>query len=170
MRGNNLQGFPGTYSITGYIAGTTFTVTSAPSGKVGVNTSFYGAGVSLNTYVTALGTGIGGTGTYTVTPSQTLGSSGSPVTMTAVAYTVPQGPCTDNGVGEMVRNFRIGTTQTMGAGFAVSGDVYDDGLDPSRATGTRAPPTPATSSPRRSSSASRRRSTQAAFRPRSANG
>ena len=127
---NTLQGFPGTYSITGYIAGTTFTVTSAPSGKVGVNTSFYGAGVSLNTYVTALGTGLGSTGTYTVTPSQTLGSSGSPVTMTAVAYTVPQGPCNDNGVGEIVRNFRIGTTQTMGAGVAATGDVYDDGLDP----------------------------------------
>ena len=67
-------------------------MTSAPTGKVGVLTSFYGAGVTLNTYVTALGTGLGGTGTYTVSPSQTLGSSGSPVTMTAVSYSVPARP------------------------------------------------------------------------------
>ena len=127
---NNLQGSPGTYPITGYIAGTTFTVTSAPSGLVGLNTSFYGAGVSLNTYVLALGTGLGGTGTYTVSPSQTLGSSGSPVTMTAVDYSVPQGPCSDNGVGEIVRNFRIGTQQNMGAGVVATGSVYDEGLDP----------------------------------------
>ena len=128
---NNLQGSPGTYPITGYISGTTFTVTSAPTGKVGVLTSFYGGGVSLNTYVSALGTGLGGTGTYTVSPSQTLGSSGSPVTMTAVSYSVPAGPCNDNGVGEIVRNFRIGAQQNMGAGnYTATGSPYDDGLDP----------------------------------------
>jgi hypothetical protein len=67
---NNLQGSPGTYPITGYIAGATFTVTSAPSGKVGVYTSFYGGGVSLNTYVTALGTGFGGTGRTRFRPAR----------------------------------------------------------------------------------------------------
>jgi hypothetical protein len=50
--------------------------------------------------------------------------------MTAVSYNVPQGPCNDNGVGEIVRNFRIGTQQNMGAGVFATGSPYDDGLDP----------------------------------------
>ena len=128
---NNLQGSPGTYPITGYIAGTTFTVTSAPSGKVGVNTSFYGAGVSLNTYVTALGTGLGGTGTYTVSPSQTLGSSGSPVTMTAVAYyACRRGHATTTASARSSAISASATQQNMGAGVVATGSPYDDGLDP----------------------------------------
>jgi hypothetical protein len=51
--------------------------------------------------------------------------------MTAVSYNVPAGPCNDNGVGEIVRNFRIGAQQNMGAGnYTATGSPYDDGLDP----------------------------------------
>lgn len=59
-------------SFTGAISGTTLTV-SAGSGLV-VGQLIAGAGVTARTYITALGTGNGGAGTYTVSVSQTVAS------------------------------------------------------------------------------------------------
>lgn len=59
-------------SFTGAISGTTLTV-SAGSGLV-VGQLISGAGVTAGTYITALGTGNGGAGTYTVSQSQTVAS------------------------------------------------------------------------------------------------
>ena len=67
---------------TGYISGTTLTVTSVTSGFVGVGSTISGTGVTGGTTITGLVTGTGGTGTYTVSVSQTAGSSGSPITIT----------------------------------------------------------------------------------------
>ena len=78
-------------AITGYISGTTLTVTAVASGALMVGQSITGGtGVSVTagTTITALGSGIGGAGTYTVNNSQTVGSSGSPVSMTGGAVTV----------------------------------------------------------------------------------
>ena len=61
---------------TGEISGNTLTVTAFTSGnaiKVGDNVT--GSGVSGATVITALGTGTGGTGTYTVNNSQTVAST-----------------------------------------------------------------------------------------------
>jgi hypothetical protein len=48
-------------------------------------------------------------------------------------YVVPNGKCQDNGIGEIVRTFRIGTTQaSYGAGgipVPTPGSVWDDGVD-----------------------------------------
>lgn len=68
---------PGAIStiFTGSISGTTLTVTSIISGTVVINQLLTGTGISPNTIITALGTGNGGTGTYTVTPSQTVSST-----------------------------------------------------------------------------------------------
>lgn len=49
-------------------------VTAVTSGAVGVGDLLTGSGVSTNTFVTQLGTGSGGTGTYYVNNSQTVGS------------------------------------------------------------------------------------------------
>jgi hypothetical protein len=68
-------------SFTAYIAGTTMTVTAA-TGTIRVGQVFSGTGVQAGTTITALGSGTGGAGTYTVSISQTVGSSGSPVSMT----------------------------------------------------------------------------------------
>jgi len=68
-------------SFTAYIAGTTMTVTAA-TGTLRVGQVFSGTGVQAGTTITALGSGTGGAGTYTVSISQTVGSSGSPVSMT----------------------------------------------------------------------------------------
>lgn len=68
-------------SVTGAIAGTTLTVSAVGSGTLVVGQEISGAGVTPGTYITALGSGTGGTGTYTVNNSQTVSSE----TLTASA-------------------------------------------------------------------------------------
>src|SRR5262245_18231838 len=63
---------PPSARFTGSMSGTTLTVTAVASGALAANQFIYGNGVAPGTYITALGTGGGGPGTYTVTPSQTL--------------------------------------------------------------------------------------------------
>lgn len=65
---------PSNAIFTGSISGTTLTVTAVSSGTITANQSLSGIGVSAETIITALGTGTGGTGTYTVNLSQTLTS------------------------------------------------------------------------------------------------
>lgn len=81
--------------FTGYISGTTLTVTSVQSGTVLIDEPITdqvaviggsGATVEGGTYITALGTGSGGPGTYAISTSQTLCSSGSPCAMAAGGY------------------------------------------------------------------------------------
>ena len=49
-------------------------VTGITSGTLAVGDTLSGSGVTSGTYISALGTGAGGTGTYYVSPSQTVGS------------------------------------------------------------------------------------------------
>ena len=67
--------------VTASISGTTMTVSAVTSGTLAVGQKIYGSGVAAYTTITALGTGAGGTGTYTVSVSQTVGS------ITVSAYT-----------------------------------------------------------------------------------
>jgi hypothetical protein len=62
-------------SFTGSISGTTLTVTAVASGTLQVGFGIFGTGTADDQYITALGTGTGGTGTYTVNTSQTLSST-----------------------------------------------------------------------------------------------
>ena len=63
---------PATAIFTGSTSGTTLTVTDVSSGTIGVGQSVFGLGVVNETIITALGTGSGGVGTYTINISQTL--------------------------------------------------------------------------------------------------
>lgn len=74
--------------FTGTIAGTTMTITHVypESGLIEVGSIIFGAGVAANTEVTALGTGTGGLGIYTVKPGQTVGST----TLSAGVETITQ--------------------------------------------------------------------------------
>ena len=77
-------------TLTGYITGTTLTVTAANDGSLAVGQTIIGGlgvGVLPNTVITALGTGTGGIGTYTINNSQTVGSSGTPVAFSGSATT-----------------------------------------------------------------------------------
>ena len=77
--------------FSGYIdngsgsVGNTLTVTSVSSGTISVGQLVNATSIQPATFITALGTGTGGVGTYTVATtfaaSQLLGSSGSPVSM-----------------------------------------------------------------------------------------
>ena len=60
--------------FTGSISGTTLTVTGMASGAVTVGDRISDASIEPNTVITALGTGNGGQGTYTVSISQTAPS------------------------------------------------------------------------------------------------
>ncbi len=61
--------------VTGSITGTTLTVTAVTSGTLYVGQTIQGTGVTALTIITALGTGSGGAGTYTVSTSQTVSST-----------------------------------------------------------------------------------------------
>ena len=63
---------PSTAIFTGSVSGTTLTVTNVSSGTIGAGQSLFGIGVANETIITALGTGTGGVGTYTINTSQTL--------------------------------------------------------------------------------------------------
>ena len=75
---------PGTYfaggtalggaMFTGYIFGTTLTVTVLNYGVLRIGQTITGANVIPGTTISALGSAIGGTGTYTLSASQTVGS------------------------------------------------------------------------------------------------
>ena len=70
--------------VTAAITGTTLTVASVTSGNLYVGQTIQGAGITSQTIITALGTGTGGVGTYTVNNSQTIAS----ITMYALNWTV----------------------------------------------------------------------------------
>jgi hypothetical protein len=70
--------------VTGDISGTTLTVSAVSSGTLQIGQTLEGANVTDGTIITALGTGTGGTGTYTVSPSQTAASA----TIYALNWTV----------------------------------------------------------------------------------
>ncbi len=67
---------------TGSISGTTLTVSAVSAGVLAVGQTISGTGVTSGTTITAFGTGTGGTGTYTVSVSQTVSST----TLTNGAY------------------------------------------------------------------------------------
>jgi hypothetical protein len=62
-------------TFTASISGTTMTVTAVDSGTLAVGQTINGAGVTVNTQISSLGTGSGGIGTYTVNNSQAVSSS-----------------------------------------------------------------------------------------------
>lgn len=61
-------------SFTGSISGTTLTVTAVALGRLEIGQVLSGTNVSGSTTITALGSGTGGAGTYTISQSQTVAS------------------------------------------------------------------------------------------------
>lgn len=64
-----------TATVTGSISTTTLTVSAVSAGTLAVGQTISGSGVTNGTTITALGTGTGGVGTYTVSASQTVSST-----------------------------------------------------------------------------------------------
>ena len=82
------QAIIGTY-VTGSISGTTLTITAVTAGSLQVGSVLDGTGVLPGTTITALGTGTGGTGTYTVNISQSVVSTA--LTSDSLIYNHEQG-------------------------------------------------------------------------------
>jgi|SRR5690606_27917801 len=96
-------------TVTGSIATTTLTVTEVISGELAVGMEISGDGVAAGTTITALGTGTGGTGTYTVSESQTVAST----TITAVTDGEPTAG------NRLVPNCKVDRKQVDEAGLAI---------------------------------------------------
>lgn len=78
---------PANAVFTGSTSGTTLTVTNVSSGTIAVNQSLYGVGVLAETVITALGTGTGGAGTYTINRSQTVAAEAMNSTAVGAVFT-----------------------------------------------------------------------------------
>ena len=65
---------PSSASFVGSISGTVLTVTLMKSGTIAAGQQILGVGVAAGTIITALGTGTGGVGTYTLNQSNTIAS------------------------------------------------------------------------------------------------
>jgi hypothetical protein len=82
----NLNSITPTTKFTGTISTTTLTVSAVSAGQLAVGQVISGTGVTPGTIITALGTGTGYTGTYTISVSQTVGSA---TAMTAANQPAP---------------------------------------------------------------------------------
>jgi hypothetical protein len=92
--------------VTGSTAGTALTVTAVTSGALAVGQVISGTNVAPGTRITALGTGTGGTGTYTISQTQTVAST-----------TITAG----------VEAFRVGTEKGADGGTARDMELQTDG-------------------------------------------
>jgi hypothetical protein len=115
-------------SVLGYVQGTTLSVTTLQSGLlavgqtlvgglVGGSSAAGGSGIVAGTTITALGSGVGGTGTYTISISQNLGASflgtsGSGATLTVASINGAIG------IGDTLSN---GTA--VGIGITITGQL-----------------------------------------------
>jgi Flp pilus assembly protein TadG len=112
---------PQTASIKGSISGTTLTVTTAASGGLAVGSAIT-SGASAGT-VTAFGTGIGATGTYTVSKSQTV-AAGTTMTITNSTWGM-QPSLTTNMSTNMTATNAFNTTTTGNPGSPWAAVVKD---------------------------------------------
>jgi hypothetical protein len=78
---------PANAVFTGSTSGTTLTVSSMSSGTIAIGQSLYGIGITAETVITALGSGSGGVGTYTINLSQTVTSSALNSTAVGARFT-----------------------------------------------------------------------------------
>ena len=82
------QALTGTY-VTGSISSTTLTITAVNAGALQVGSVIEGTGIAVGTTITALGTGTGGVGTYTVNIAQQLNSTS--ITSDSIIYNHEEG-------------------------------------------------------------------------------
>ena len=127
--------------FTGSISGTTLTVTAVKNGLITVGQSLFGPGITAETVITALGSGSGGVGTYTINNSQTISSenmnsasnaasmtasmSGTTLTVTAITGTIQPGQ-TIQGAGVAANTIvtALGSTVVLSESIATAGTNY----------------------------------------------
>ena len=96
-------------TFSGYISGTTLTVTTSPSLPITVGSVISGSGISTGTTILEqMGSSSGGIGTYTISTSASAGSISSPISITA--QTIASG---------YYSFFNLGTTLTVSSTVGV---------------------------------------------------
>jgi len=111
----------GFVSCTGSISTTTLNVTAVASGTLAVGQLVSGTGVTPGTMITALGTGTGGAGTYTVSLSQTVGAGTALSAFTWVCWEVKLKNCV-LGYGQYGLYLDFSTASGLsGAGIEMTG-------------------------------------------------
>lgn len=115
-------GAPASAVFTASITGTTVTVSAVASGIIRVGQAIYGVGITNGTVITALGTGTGGTGTYTVNNSQTIQSE--QITATSPGATVTatiNGAVVTGSISTTTLTVTAVTSGTLAVGQTISG-------------------------------------------------
>jgi hypothetical protein len=140
---------PGTYfagttanggaMFTASIAGTTMTVTAVNYGVLQVGQTIVGGGVASGTTVSSYGTGTGGVGAYTITPTQTVGSeimqtaSNGQSRLVPFQYSTEQGAVLEFSAG-MCRVWEGATQGSWALGLAEQSVIPAGGINYNPAT------------------------------------
>jgi len=106
----------GTTSITGTVSGTILTVT-ALTGLISIGMVLTGTNIASNTFVTAFSSGTGGTGTYTVSASNTTPSTG------AITGTLTTTFALSAAIGSNILTANTPTVGVIFLGMVLTGDV-----------------------------------------------
>ena len=117
--------------FTGTISGTTLTVSAVSSGTLAVGDTLVGPGIAANTTITALGSGTGGAGTYTVSTSQSVASEAMNLTDGQNKY-IAGTEYNDNVTGEAgVNNFYyyIGENTASQSSHVGPSDIFNGGTN-----------------------------------------
>jgi len=109
---------PATAVFTGSTSGTTLTVGSVSSGTIAIGQSLYGIGILPETVITALGTGTGGAGTYTINRSQTVASESMNSATVGARFTATIAGTTMTVSGIATGTLHVGQT-VQGAGVTL---------------------------------------------------
>lgn len=91
------------------VTSTKLTISAVATGMLAIGQEVTGSGVAVGTFITALGTGTGGTGTYTISDKQTVASTGLTMVRPTVTYDSQSG-------GFLVVSGTTGVASTIGYG------------------------------------------------------
>jgi hypothetical protein len=108
-------------SVGGVSAGTVLNVLTVTSGTLRVGMTIIGTGITAGTFISALGTGTGGVGTYTVNNSHLITSTTLTAKVVATGFTSKTGPAGFTGSISGTTLSAVRTSGTIAIGQKITG-------------------------------------------------